>query len=257
VSGSEWTSLWRERPARFAWLGRRAYEPVHELQRRLVAARMAGEIGDVVLLVEHDPVVTLGRGAVESNVLVSEEVLAARGASLARTGRGGDVTYHGPGQLVGYPIVDLKPDRCDVRRYVRSLAEVMILLARAEGVEAGVVDGKIGIWADAEKPGEWAGEAWAGRIAKVGAIGVRISRWITMHGFALNVAPALEHFGWIVPCGIQEHPVTSIDALVGRSTAVRDVALGAQGAFVRAMGLRGEIEDLERADDPEKKLIGA
>jgi lipoyl(octanoyl) transferase len=243
------------RSARALWLGRRAYEPVHALQKRLVDARRRGAVGDVVLLVEHDPVITLGRGADPAHVLFPDEALAARGVARAETGRGGDVTYHGPGQLVGYPILDLKPDRCDVRRYVRSLAEAMILIAREHHVEAGVVDGHIGVWVDALAPTEWAGAEWARELAKLGAIGVRISRWITMHGFALNLAVDLDAFGLIVPCGIRSHGVTSIEALTGKRPAVRDVALASAPLLARALDLG--IEAVEDAGDVEAADLDA
>jgi lipoyl(octanoyl) transferase len=243
--------------ARAAWLGRRRYAPIHELQRRLVEARAEGRIGDVILLLEHDPVITLGRGADAAHVLLPEAALAARGVDVVATGRGGDVTYHGPGQLVAYPVLDLKPDRCDVRRYVRALAEVMILLAREHHVEAGVVDGLVGVWVDREAPGEWAGAAWARDMAKLGAIGVRISRWITMHGFALNVAVDLDAFRWIVPCGIREHGVTSLRALSGRAPAVRDLALASAPQLARALHVSvSRVEDLSAEGDPGAALLG-
>lgn len=237
--------------ARCVWLGRRPYAPVLALQEALVEARAAGKLGDVVLLVEHTPVITLGRSADAGNVLLSEAALAARGVDRVATGRGGDVTYHGPGQLVAYPIVDLKPDRCDVRRYVRALAEVMILIAREHHVEAGVVDGLIGVWADRAAPTEWASAPWARDLAKLGAIGVRLSRWITMHGFALNLTVDLDAFQkLIVPCGIRDHGVTSIQELTGRALAVRDVALTAAPFFARGLDMpMAGVEDLASEDD--------
>ena len=173
------------------------------------------------------------------------------------TARGGRVTYHGPGQLVCYPILDLRPDRCDVRRYVRALSEAMILIAREHGVEAGVVDRLIGVWVDRQAPTEWAGAEWAREIEKLGAIGVRLSRWVTMHGFALNLATDLAAFGLIVPCGIRDHGVTSIEALTGHRPAVRDVALASGPILATALALEvGPVEDLEGRDDLEAALVG-
>jgi len=229
---------------------------MHALQERLLEARKQQVIDDVVLLVEHEPVITLGRGADEGHVLMAEKALAQRGVDLVRTGRGGDVTYHGPGQLVGYPIVDLRPNRCDVRRYVRSLAEVMILMARDYGVEAGVVDGMVGVWADAGEPQQWAGEAWAATIVKLGAIGVRISRWVTMHGFALNVTTALEAFQLIVPCGLRDHGVASIRSLTGDAPDVAALALTAAEPLRHGLGIAIDgIEDLSAADNLDAALI--
>lgn len=249
----------RPRSARAVWLGRRRYEPVHALQKSLLELRAKGLTEDLILLVEHEPVITLGRAADEGNVLLGEEALRSFGADLARTGRGGDVTYHGPGQLVCYPILDLKPDRCDVRRYVRQLAEVMILLARDLGVEAGTVEGLIGVWVDAETPTEWAGAPWARDLKKLGAIGVRLSRWITMHGFALNLAPDLDAFQrWIVPCGIRDHGVTSIADLTGRTHDVRAVALASAPLLARGLELEiAGVEDLADCSDPLTLLGGA
>jgi lipoyl(octanoyl) transferase len=212
------------------WLGRIRYAEALALQERLVEARVRGAIGDTLLLLEHDPVITLGRGAHAQNVLASEEVRAALGVDYFETGRGGDVTYHAPGQLVAYPILDLKPDRCDVRRYVRDLARVMIALARDHGVAAGMVEGDakmIGVWVDRDAPGEWSEPHGEKRLAKIGAIGVRLSRWVTMHGFAFNGSTDLRGFQLIVPCGISSLGVTSLAELGVASPSVRDLAMQA------------------------------
>ena len=188
-------------------LGLVGYDDALEQQRTLVEDRRAGRIGDTLLLLEHPPVITLGvkaRGA-RTHILAPAAQLAAAGVTVHETGRGGDVTYHGPGQLVGYPIFDLRPDRCDVHRYVRDLEEALIRAIAPFGVEAGRLKGLTGVWVGP-----------AGREAKVAAIGVRISRWITSHGFALNVSADLDAFKWIVPCGIVDHDVTSLEKLLRR-----------------------------------------
>ena len=190
------------------------------LQQELVSARKADRIPDQLLLLEHPPVITLGVKVRNdrSHVLASEQLLDDAGVELFETGRGGDVTYHGPGQLVGYPIIDLRPDRCDVHKYVRDLEEVMIATAAVFGVSAARVAGLTG--------------AWVGRD-KLAAIGVRISRWITSHGFAFNVDTDLSHFSLIVPCGIEDRGVTSLGRLLGRPpamTAVEDAVIAAFAA---------------------------
>jgi len=189
-------------------LGRLSYAEGLELQAKLVARRQAGEVPDTLLLLEHEPVFTLGRSARRENVLLSEEALRERGFALFDTGRGGDVTYHGPGQVVGYPILDLSPDRRDVHRYVRDLEEVMIRTCADYGVRAGRVAGLTGTWVGEEK---------------IGAIGVRIARWVTSHGFAFNVSTDLAPFSLIVPCGIQNRGVTSLERLLGRSVPLDEV----------------------------------
>lgn len=230
------------------WLGRRRYAPVHALQERLFEQRRAGEIGDRVLFVEHEPVVTFGRGARDANLIGGEAELARAGIDLVRTGRGGDVTLHAPGQLVAYPILDLSPDRRDVRRYVRDLAETMRLVLAEHGVASGLVDRYVGLWVDARNPGVWRGEAAALSPRKIGAIGVRISRWITMHGFALNLATDLGLYRHIVPCGIREHGVTSLLSLTGAAPNLRAAADQAFAALAAVLGaepleLRSDLAD--------------
>jgi len=189
-------------------LGRVEYEDGLAMQKALVEARAQGRIPDTLLLLEHPRVITLGRGARAQNILWSPESLAARGFEVFETDRGGDVTYHGPGQIVGYPILDLKPDRKDVRKYVASLEELMIRVAAGYGVEARRVPGRIGVWTPS---------------GKLGAIGVHISRWITSHGFAFNVRTDLDDFAAIVPCGISDVGVASLQSLLGDAPPLHEV----------------------------------
>jgi len=205
------------------FLGEKSYSPVLSLQRQLFAARQHGEIPDTILFVEHKPVITLGRGTKAGHLLASRERLQSLGVDLVEVERGGDITLHAPGQLVCYPIIDLKPDRCDVRRYVSDLAESMLRVLRDFGLDGGLLDGKVGLWVDLDAPARWPGAQAAQNLAKIGAIGVRLSRWITMHGYALNLSTNLQWFGLIVPCGITEHPVTSVQQVRGESPAVKDV----------------------------------
>ncbi len=178
------------------------YAEALELQRALQAKRIAGEIEDTVLLLEHPPVLTMGRSSKAEHVLAPREALAARGISVHEVGRGGDATYHGPGQLVAYPIIALTGDRRDVRKYVWSLEETMIRTCGDFGVSARRIDGLNGAWVENRK---------------VGAVGVRISRWVTMHGLALNANSDLTHFELIVPCGIHDRAVTSLSAELGKT----------------------------------------
>ena len=191
-------------------LGRVPYAEALALQKQLVDDRREGRIGDVLLLVEHPHVLTLGvRGdGGRSHILAPPDVLLARGVDVHETGRGGDITYHGPGQIVGYPIINLKPDRCDVHRYVRDLEEVLIRVAADYGLTGERIAGLTGVWIGGEK---------------VAAIGVRIARWITSHGFALNVATDLDYFNLIVPCGIADRGVTSLSKSAGRPIDRREV----------------------------------
>ena len=208
-------------------LGLVPYGEALEVQRALADDRREGRIGDTLLLLEHPHVITLGArsDAARSNVIATPERLRELGVELYETGRGGDVTYHGPGQLVAYPIFDLRPDRPDVHRYVRDLEEVMIRVTAAFGVQAGRVPGLTGAWVVADK---------------IGAIGVRISRWITSHGFAYNVNTRLEYFNLIVPCGIRDHGVTSLSKLLGRELPMAEVEDAAVNAFA-------EVFDAEMA----------
>ena len=198
-------------------LGLITYGDALELQAELVKQRRAGEIPDTLLLLEHPHVITLGSGSHDENVLVSPEERAERGIELFDTGRGGDVTYHGPGQLVGYPIFDLKPDRQDLHRYLRDLEEMLIGVLGEFGLRGSRKEGLTGVWVDDRK---------------LAAIGVRVSSgWITSHGFALNVTTDLSFFGAIVPCGIRDHGVGSISQEAGRTVAMRE----AEDAVVRQM----------------------
>jgi lipoyl(octanoyl) transferase len=200
-----------------SFLGLTPYDEAHALQRDLVERRKRDEIPDQFLLLEHSHVITLGRAANPANVLADDALRAQFGVELFETGRGGDVTYHGPGQLVGYPIVKLLPGHQDIRRYVRNIQEVLIRSARDFGVEAEPRDGDfVGVWVGHEK---------------LAAIGVRISRWVTMHGFAFNVTTDLNYFQFIVPCGIRGHEVTSLQKLLGRPVEMSEVVESATRHF--------------------------
>lgn len=190
-------------------LGVVAYGEAIDLQKSLVEERRAAHVPNLLLLLQHPAVITLGvRPGSRSHVTATEGQLGMQGIEMHETGRGGDVTYHGPGQIVGYPILDLRPDRCDVHRYVRDLEEVMIRVCADYGVAAGRIEGLSGTWVGNEK---------------IGAIGVRISRWITSHGFALNVNTDLSAFQLIVPCGIRDRGVTSLARLMGREFPIEQV----------------------------------
>ena len=200
------------------------YAEALALQRRLVQARREGALPDTLLLLEHPHVITLGSGSDPKHVLLDEAERRMVGLELFETGRGGDVTYHGPGQLVGYPVLDLKPDRKDLHRYVRDLEEVLIRMLATYGIEANRKEGLTGAWVGNEK---------------VAAIGVRVSSgWITSHGFALNVGTDLSFFDAIVPCGIREHGVTSMARLLGRRVELGGVESAVVSAMAEVFGRR-------------------
>jgi len=196
------------RPLEVRILGTVPYEDGLTLQGELVRRRRAGEIPDQLLLLEHPHVFTLGTSSQEEHLLLSPVEREVLGVQLFNVGRGGDVTYHGPGQLVGYPILDLKPDRKDLHRYLRDLEESLILALSRFGIVSGREEGRTGVWVPQ---------------GKLAAIGVRVSSgWITSHGFALNVDPDLSYFSSIVPCGIRDRPVTSMASVLGRPVAVQE-----------------------------------
>ena len=208
-------------------LGLIRYSAALAVQERLVAARKTGAIENVLLLCEHPHVITVGRNGNRSHLLASENVLRQKNVELRETNRGGDITYHGPGQIVGYPILDLAALRKDVRWYVRSLEEVMIRASAELGIAAGREPGKIGVWVGEPE-----------RSEKLGAIGVHLSRWVTSHGFAYNVSTDLRYFDLIVPCGIVERKATSLEKLLGRTVSREDVATSLSRHF-------GEVFDLQ------------
>ena len=198
-------------------LGRMPYREAWSLQRERVARRATGAIPDTLLLLSHPPVVTLGKGGTIDHLLGSGADLERRGVEFFETDRGGDITFHGPGQIVGYAIVDLAARDRDLHRFLRDLEEVLIRALATFGLAAGRTPGLTGVWIG---------------DAKVAAIGIRVSRWITHHGFALNVTTDLELFNLIVPCGIRDRGVTSMSHLLGRDVALSEPA----GRIVEAMG---------------------
>lgn len=218
-------------------LGLIGYADAYALQKRIVAARKAGAIEDVLLLCEHPHVITQGRNGKREHLLVSDHLLKQRNVEFYETSRGGDITYHGPGQIVGYPILNLGAIRRDVVWYVRSLEEVMIRATRERGIEALRIAGKTGIWVGP-----------AGVEEKLGAIGVHISRWVTSHGFAYNVSTDLRYFDLIVPCGIADRKATSLEKLLGRKVECDEVAPRVTRHF-------GEVFGLEMKEAPREKLF--
>ncbi len=202
-----------------------------ELQRRLLEERRAGSRPDTLLLLSHPPVVTVGRGSSPGHVLLPEDELLRRGIALWETDRGGDVTFHGPGQVVGYVIFDLREHGQDLHRFLRRMEEAILRALAAFGLEGGRIPGLTGVWV-------------GGR--KVCAIGIKVSRWVSMHGFALNVSTDLSYFDVIVPCGIADRGVTSLAALLGHAVDRRQVENALANAFAREFGL----EPWEESPDP-------
>ena len=219
-------------PLQVRWLGRVDYEAAWDLQKELAAQRLAGEIGDTLLLLEHPPTLTLGRASHAEHLLATPEQLEREQMKVVDVDRGGDITYHGPGQLVGYPILNLRepPHTPDLHRYLRHLEEVLIVTLAHWGVTAARFPGYTGVWVDMDTPAP----------RKIAAIGVKSSRWITQHGFALNVCPDLSHFELIVPCGIREYGVTSLSEYTELPVSTEDVLPKVASAFQKVFGY-GEI----------------
>lgn len=207
-------------------LGRLRWAEASALQEELVEKRKRHEITDQLLLVEHPHVVTMGRNGHMENLIAGEEILSRSGIDFHHTNRGGDVTYHGPGQVVGYPILDLSEWQRDVHAYVRAVEQVVIDTIAVFGLRGARVAGATGVWVDG---------------AKVCAIGIHISRWVTSHGFALNVTTDLQYFQYIIPCGLTE-PVTSMKAL-GVSASMDEVKLAAREQFAKVFGYETEKLD--------------
>ncbi|MDE2974557.1 MAG: lipoyl(octanoyl) transferase LipB [Gemmatimonadota bacterium] len=219
---------WSDRTLAVRRHGPTGYPEALELQATLVGQRRAGEIPDTLLLLEHPHVITLGSAGGRSHLRVPPGELAARGVGVYEAGRGGDVTYHGPGQLVGYPILDLKPDRKDLHAYLRSLERALIGALRAFGIEGERDESATGVWAGG---------------AKVAAIGIRVSSgWITSHGFALNASTDLSHFDAIVPCGLRGRRVTSVSRLLGRDVTPDAAAPAVVSAMADEFGY-GAVAD--------------
>ncbi len=226
-------------------LGLTPYRAAWELQKRVAAARKAGAVPDVLLLCEHPHVVTLGRNGKPEHLRASPHLLRQMNVEFVSTDRGGDITYHGPGQLVGYPILNLAAIRRDVVWYVRQLEEAMIRATAAFGIAATRLPGKTGVWV----------QGAGGEEEKLAAIGVHISRWVTSHGFAYNVAADLRYFDLIVPCGIPDKRPTSLERLLGRPVRLAEVAPRVVAALGEVFGremrwaTRDELEEQLRAHE--------
>ncbi len=212
------------------FLGRSSYAPTWELQKKIWALRVEHRLPDVLLLVEHDHVYTFGKRASEAHLLVHKQQLAQENIDIFNIDRGGDVTYHGPGQLVGYPIIDLQNYRQDVHWYLRTLEEVLINTINCYGIRGQRVEGLTGVWV---------------KDKKIAAIGVKISRWVTIHGFALNVNTDLSKFFNIIPCGIRNKGVTSLEHLLNKKLSLQEVACTVVKEFCRVFECTSQEIDKE------------
>ncbi|MBZ5698357.1 MAG: lipoyl(octanoyl) transferase LipB [Acidobacteriia bacterium] len=231
-------------------LGLVEYGAAWELQRRLVDARKAGAVPDVLLLCEHPHVITLGRNGKLAHLRVSSHVLRQMGVSFFETDRGGDITYHGPGQLVGYPILNLADIRRDVVWYVRSLEEAMIRATAGFGVASRRVPGRTGVWVDVPpRPHGAPAQDAPAEEEKLAAIGVHLSRWVTSHGFAYNVSTDLRYFDLIVPCGIAGKRAASLEQLLGRRAEMKEVAPRIVARLGELLGLDLRAADREALDE--------
>ena len=207
------------------FLGKCEYRKALEIQYKLLEKRQKGEIEDTLIIVEHPPVITLGNQAEKSNIIVSEEYLKQQLIDIIETNRGGDVTYHGDGQIVGYPIIDIKNSKIGVRDFVNGLEEVFIQLLKEEfGIDAGRSPGHTGVWIGNNK---------------ILAIGLAVKRGVTMHGFAFNVNTNLEHFNFIVPCGITDKGVTSVEKILGKAYSIDEMNKKVVDYFVRVFNYQG------------------
>jgi lipoyl(octanoyl) transferase len=220
------------------WLGRVDYQVAWELQRVLAEERGRARIADTLLLLEHPPTYTLGTRGNDAHLLVDRDILAQEGVAVLRVDRGGDITFHGPGQLVGYPVLDVSRRRGGVGAYLRDLEEVLVRALAGFGIIAGRLRGHTGVWVGEEK---------------IAAIGVKLNaRKITGHGFALNVTTNLRYFAWIIPCGIRDKGVTSIARILGVPVPLSEVAAAVADAFGHVFGL-----EMVRREQPFADLIGA
>lgn len=226
------------------WLGRVEYAAAWQLQKELAALRAAGKVGDVLLLLEHPPTITLGRSAHIHHILASAEHLERLGVAVHHIDRGGDVTYHGPGQLVGYPIFHLGELGKDLHQFLRRMEEALIAALATFGVEGQRFPPHTGVWVDR---------------AKIAAIGIKVARWVSTHGFALNVSPDLTYFDLIVPCGIRDYGVTSLHAVLGYSPALSALLLPIVDAFVRMFPGSHPVCKIstELLSEPSRKIIAA